>query len=237
MKKRLIPVLSFILFNPLVFSSLYAQEDSEDPNYSEKKNIRLDLSVGFGKKSNLNTLQWVKFAGLDENRRFNLGGGFRLSNYNYSYVTKELRGNGESGFTAIRAKGNVLTLNVMAAAEYIWDNRFGLGANLDIAGFSLGSITPDSGGYSFSPKPGASADPGATPDEIGGEPTGANILLGPKRDQGTLNSEIYVVGKLKRRAWLKVGMSHIYSGLILTNPADRFGSYHNAFFIGIRFKY
>lgn len=226
--------MSIILFNPLIFSPLFAQEEAEDPNYSEKKNTRLDLSVGLGKKSNLNTLQWMKFAGLDTKRRFNLGGGVRLSNFNYGNTVKNLRQTGESGFTHLTTKGNVLALNIMLAAEFLWENRFGIGGNIDLAGFSIGSVTPDSAGYGYT---GKGNNPGATPDELGAEPSGANLLLGPKKDQGTLNSELYLVAKLRRRMWVKAGMSHVYSGLILSHPEDRFGSYANVFFVGLRFKY
>ena len=177
------PVLkfSFVLFI-LNLSNLhicYGQDEPDNSEFTETKNTRLDVSVGFGDKCNLNTFQWVKFLGFGEKKAFNFGGGFRVNNFNYKDLRYSSIGNNETGFSEFKASGRVFAVNFMLSAEYLWQNKFGIGGNIDLVGFGLGSCSPSSDSDYVYIGEGAKINPGTTPGALGGEPTGFNVLMGP----------------------------------------------------------
>lgn len=239
MKNWYLLLSGFALFLVIVSHSsiCYGQDEPDSTEVTEGKNTRMDISFGFGKNCNLNTFQWAKFWGLGESKSLNLGGGFRLNNFNYKDLRYYKRGTDESGFTEFNASGRVFAVNIMLSAEYLWNNKIGIGGNIDLVGFSIGVCNPSSdSSYSFKGEAGT-FNPGTTPGRLGAEPTGLNVLLGPNKDQGCLNSEIYGVIKLKKRTWLKIGYSHVFSEVQLNQTEDRYGNYSNVYFVGLRWKY
>lgn len=213
----------------------FCQTDSDFLSESRPKNSRLDISIGFGKKCNLNTFQWTKLKALDKQKRFHLGAGLRVNNLNYNGLQVTAEGPNESGFSRFTSAGHMISINLMLAGEFIWDDQFGLGGNMDALGFALGSVLPSDGQNDFNYT--KEGNPGITPGEIGAVLSFLNIRKIGSKSLGTLNSEVYGLYKFRKRAWVKAGFSRVYTDLNLSNPKDRFTASANVFFVGLRFSY
>lgn len=99
-----------------------------------------------------------------------------------------------------------------------------LGFNLDVAGLTLG---PD--------RAQATADgPGSPPAEVPLRPVTGNLLLGGRRDRGSLNSELYAAVSLSRALSVRVGYSHIVTAY--QSDADRYRRFRNLAALGLSYQ-
>lgn len=218
--------------NPL---QSYGQTDSDFLSENRPRNSRLDASIGFGKKCNLNTFQWTRFKALDKKNRFHLGAGMRINNLNYNGFVMKAEGSNETGFSQFTSAGHLVSVNLMLAGEFLWDNQYGLGGNTDAFGMALGSVLPSDGQNDFNYT--KEGNPGITPGEIGAEVSFLNLRKTGNKNLGTLNSEIYGLYKFRKRTWVKAGYSRVCTDLNLSHPKDRFTATSNVFFVGLRFSY
>ncbi len=223
-----------VLFSIVPGIWVFGQVPKNVQDFGPRRRLRLELGMGFGKNMLVNTLQLTKYRWLDKNKRFSIGAGFRLNNLNFSNLTMNSQGSNLSGYGSFEANGMVVAANFMVAGEFIWENKFGIGMNADLVGFSIGGTNLSE---TFTVNPGVSGDRGITPYELGATVPDINIRKGFSGKNGFLNSEIFATYKFSRRTTFKLGYSAIVSELTLNQVEDRFSAKSNLVFAGCRFSF
>lgn len=218
----------------LIANAATAQTDSDYLLESRNRNTRVDVAIGLGPKVNHNSVSWVKLANLDAKRTFHVGGGLRLFNLNYNGLIMTAQGSNQSGFYSFPSSGRVLGLNLVVATEFTFLEKYGIGANLDLLGTSLGSVLPSDGQTDFTYH--KEGSPGITPGEIGGETSGFNSCF-PGKSMGTYCSEVFGMYKAGKKTWIKLSYSRIATDVTLSHPQDKFVGKGNMLVAGLRFQY
>ncbi len=228
----------FTLLLPLVSMAMYSHAQTESlrnfPSFEPTKHIRLDFSGSYGKGSNLNTIQLTKFRNIDRNKMFNIGGGFRLNNLNYSNQTMKAEGTNMTGFDSFVSSGMALGINFMISAELNFRNRWCFGTNTDLAGLGFG-VADVSDHYTVRTDVRRLYE--ISPFNLGTVVHDINIRKGINSSTGILNTEIYGAYKLGRKLWIKAGYSRLNADILLKKVEEKFGYNTHLIFLGGRLTY
>lgn len=232
MKKQFLS-LSLLLLGLSPFAK--GQSEAEIVEWEFPRKVRFELTTGFAKSINMNSIQVTKYFGFDHHKIFSFGFGGRLFNLNYQNIDFQSAGENRSGLSQVRASGNLAGLNLMISTEVSWKSKFSIGGNLDLIGISLGSISPDPHSFAGTGSNGSSSENRSK--SLGGDVSDFNLILGKGKDIGTLNSEIYATCRLRKNLWIKAGISHVFTDLNLSQVQDQFGIYSNLAILGIRVRF
>lgn len=152
--------------------------------------------------------------------RFYLGTGLRLTSQwstgeTFKTAPAELT-RGESGPGAIFRKekksniddlnlnhSHITSLNILFQILYKIDDRWGVGFNIDVIGFSYGERRDGR----YNPQ----SDDNQWPEKVSARPSQFNLLLGDDNDRGSLNSEFYVTRALAGGWAVKLGLIHAFT--------------------------
>ncbi|TGE21955.1 hypothetical protein E5K00_17000 [Hymenobacter aquaticus] len=153
--------------------------------------------------------------GLDTGGRFQVGAGLRASHFfTDSYDVDRQAGPGAA------------TLRVLSPRLYALNAAFHLRAR--VAGPVRLGFNLDAAGLSFGPERSTTASGGQV------EPTRGNLLLGGRRDRGSLNSEFYLALALPRGLQVRAGWSHIVTGH--QREATTYQRFHDLAALGVSYS-
>lgn len=208
-----------LLIAPFFYS--FGQTDS-----TKKKYGRIDLSIGLNRQGYNPAISFAGITNLDADNRFFIGGGLRLNNRFFRGSNFKLRDKEQNTYPEnFLTSGYIGSLNVFGAVEFRLFEKFGIGANIDVVGVSFGGVDNPSGQVIFSLRPNAKL-----------EVSGFNLLLGPKDDMGSLNSEFYVFLIDSKFLDIRIGWSHYFNQLKVQDTEITYGSFSNLVFFATRFK-
>ena len=142
MKKVVTLVALVMLLN--VSSKAQAKTDAPVEQNSFKINNQFDLSLGAAKNEFIESLSYRHIWGLGKHKQWRVGGGVRFSSYqgsNGNYLSASPKFSGKSELTdtlsLLTAQQN--NLAILVAASYRIKNKFELGFNIDLVGYSFGA--------------------------------------------------------------------------------------------------
>lgn len=200
---------TFFLMLMLPFMA-FAQEKN-DPAEGEPFVKRTTLEAGASISTNgevsavsLNGMQYWGFG--KHNRRFKIGAGLRLSssfgNDNLQYITApaDLTADEATVDSLLLEGTQTNALNIFLAFRYDITERWGVEANIDLAGFSFGGEKTGTLTY----------NDGLTL-ATNGTPTSGNLLLVGDNDIGNLNSEFLLTYRYKSNWRFKAGAMFIFN--------------------------
>jgi hypothetical protein len=202
-----------------------------------------DLSIGTVSAQTSVSGAYVHHWFVSRNQRFEMGFGGRLTTYtgvNQYYTTAPasiITGGAPFG-TPVKANvdslwttAHIFALNALISFGYHINDRFALGFNIDVVGYSFGGA--NSGTYVN----------GSQVQNTIINPTPFNILLLGNNDRGSLNSEFYIKYKLSDQWYVKAGLQHLFTEYTATTkvqqlpePNDRFRNTSSLPMIGISLK-
>jgi hypothetical protein len=188
-----------------------------------KKNANIDAAVGFGSNSLSLALSWNRTHGLGSSNKFRIGYGVRLSSFSgtnlaYSTAPADLAAEASKVDTLTMAEANTIGLSALINLQYQFNEKFGIGFNIDALGFGFGGekegiFTTDE-------------TPSLNRSKQNASPTSSNVLLVGNNDIGQLKSEIFLFYKLKNGLGLRGGLDYTFSEYTttkkLTQDNDRF---------------
>ena len=214
-----------------------------------KSNHFFDGAISFGNKRIAPAIGWAHLHGIGKKKqKLKIGYGVRITSFNgknQDYITasaKVVKGvTGPAVFakkpilenidTLMLERPQVNAINLNLQLQYSFTNRFDVGFNIDLVGFSFG---PSRSAIlkSSDRRTNLSSIQEATP-------TSFNLLLGADNDIGTLNSEFYGKYWITKRIAIKGGFSHLFTEY--TSKADlpggkRFRNISNLIFVGVSFS-
>lgn len=227
MKKQF--VLIGLLFG--LASGVTAQTQSEMLDQSYDRDFRLELSTGFGKGINLNTIQATRYIWIGDNNRFNVGSGLRFSNSNFSSLNFNRMGGGKTGLEKIVVNGNIFSLNLYLAAEFAFKGKFCLGVNSDIFGLLFGNLDRKE-----NPTKGSGINVGEH-NRLGVKSPDLSYNLFGQNRQGSNSLEIYSGVHVSKNIWVKVGFSTVYNQVVLNQALDKFENKSYVFSTGCRLRF
>ncbi len=208
-----------IIFILVGYQSTYAQ-------IPFKKNHDFGLALSGGSSEINVSLSWKQLHGVTTNNKFKLGYGLRFNGYlnnDKYYVTApaELT-SGEKGpqvlfieninenidtFSVHSAQHN--SINTVIYFEYDFNDKWGVGFNIDAFGIAFGH---DVNGKMIS------SDRPSTANEYEvAKPTSYNLLLISDNDIGMLNSELYGTYNLNDRLSFNAGLTFMFTEYTTTN--------------------
>lgn len=198
-----------------VFFILISAKDTFSQTGSAQSRF-IDLDLGVGKYQGNLSAAFIYQWRLGKNRKFGIGTGARLTSYlgkNQHYATAPAKlTSGETGpqvlfienitanmDTFLIKKARVNAMNIPVYLSYNVSNKFQLGFNIDLIGFSFGAKV--SGSY-------INGSQGMNTDA---KPTAFNALLISDNDIGTLNSALYGKYLLNEKIALKAGLQFLFT--------------------------
>jgi hypothetical protein len=232
------PALTFIFLFFLSFSGATQNKSQEV----------LDLNVAVGETQVSLAGSFLHDWQLGKQRKFSVGGGLRLTSYlgkNQYYITapasitSESTGPGvlfienieENIDTFLIQTPQVNSFNLFINLGFNFSDRFTVGFNIDVVGFSFGNEVQ--GNYINGSK-------GAN---LLASPTSFNVLLISDNDRGSLNSELYGRYFLSDRWGIKAGLSFLFTEYTteyevqqFPEPNDRFRRKSLFFTAGVSYK-
>ena len=186
---------------------------SQKSPYKEKNSFALTVNAGAG--SFADALAWSHYHAIGKNKRFRIGYGARFTNFigsDMDYITAPAKYT--SGKTSIGAlfatniEANIDTVNFVKSQtnslnagiyfSYVlpyWKNKFELGVNIDVLGFSFGG--KQNAVYKN--------------NTVSAKPTPFNLLLISDSDIGSLNSEWYISFWVNKHLAVKTGYEFLFS--------------------------
>lgn len=227
MKKQCISIA--LLFG--LASGVAAQTQSEMLDQSYDRDFRLELSTGFGKGFNLNTIQATRYIWIGDNNRFNVGSGLRLSNSNFNSLNFNKIGDGKTALEKIDVDGNIFSLNLYLAAEFAFKGRFCLGVNSDFFGLLFGNLNRKE-----DPKNGVGILVGER-NRLGVKSPDLSYNLFGQNRQGSNSLEIYSGVHVSKNIWVKIGFSTVYNQVVLNQALDKFENKSFIFSTGCRLRF
>jgi len=216
---------------------------------AERGSNLADLTVSAGSYRGSLSLSYLRNWRLGKKHKFGIGIGGRATSFlgaNLNYITApaEITSGSSSPLiffredieenldTLLIKSPQVNMINVMISFDYRLSEKFLLGFNIDLIGFSFGPTT--SGNFMT----------GNTGKNTEATPTPFNILLISDNDQGSLNSEFYARLVLTPRWSIKAGTQFLFTEYttnekVQTVPADndRFRNKALMFTVGITRKF
>lgn len=232
MKKILIVAICII-----AMGKTYAQNESnQEVKNSFKTNYFADLSLGSNGESNIGSLSFGHLWGLGKRKQWRLGYGLRLSSYigskNRNYVSAN------PDFYQVDAKTDTVVIKnpqqnnftIFITGTYRIKNRFELGFNLDLLGYSFG------GSQTATFLGNNSAQPIATNVSA----SFANVTIYDKYDIGFVKSE-FMAGYWLNDKWMaRLGFSTFITeyrtDIELQKDNKRFKAFDILPFIAIRYS-
>lgn len=182
-----------------------------------KQNHNFGLALSAGSQEFNAALSWNQTHGIFKNNKFKLGYGIRYNFYTgsdklYTTAPAELTSNmtGPGVLFSETFPENIDTFSVASAQhhsinaaiylEYDFNEKWGVGFNIDAIGLSFG---PEASGSIIS----SYAPDNFEQTEIKAKPTAANVLLISDNDIGMLNSELYVKYNLSNKLGFRAGFT------------------------------
>ena len=205
----------------------------------------IDLGLAFGSSQGTFTGAYIHNWLLGKKHKFEVGVGGRLTTYigaNQYYSTAPAKlTSGSTGpgvffkenittnvDTFLIAKPRVLAVNAMINLGYRVTEKFTLGFNIDVIGFSAGS--EKTGNYIN----------GAQGQITTSKPSAFDLLLVSDNDLGSLNSEFYGKYKVTERLSVKAGFQFLFTEYTtdlkvqkFPEPNDRFRNKSGLFTAGV----
>lgn len=182
-----------------------------------------DLTGAAGPTLNYASAAAWRLWGLDAAGRFQVGLGGRVSHF--FAASYDLARQTEPDGPAVQVPTPRLTS--FNAAFHLRARVAGplrLGFNLDAAGLTVGPERPQA----------TAVGRGSTPAEVLVRPVPGNLLLGGRRDRGSLNSEFYAAVALPRGWSLRAGWSHLVTAY--ASDADRYRRFRNLAALGLSYE-
>ncbi len=232
----------------------FAQDETfgedNDPNDEERQFVkRTTLEAGISLSTNgelhMASLSGVQYWGFGrKNRRFKVGVGARFNaafgNDGLEYITAPANLTDEEANldTVLFTGTQVNSLNLYLALRYDFTERWGVEANIDLAGFSFGAE-----------KAGTLKYDNGKPFATYGTPTPGNLLLIGDNDRGNLSSEFLVTYRYKSNWKFKAGAMYQFTEYSLgkvvryTNDqgnvldTQRYRSKNLAFGVGVNYAF
>jgi len=194
--------------------------------------VNVHASIGAGSSRLTASPGAVQQWGLLASNRLRLGLGLRYSYFNgkeLRYTTADRDQLQGAGVERVFLEApETHSLNAVFAASYLVTNRVEVGFNIDLLGLSAGG---DRVATVQSPGSGV----------VMVHPTSFNLLLGGRRDRGTLNSEFYGGIWATPRVLVRIGLSHFVSEYstdqALPNGSDRFRNTGNLVFGAVTYAW
>ncbi|MBK5278126.1 MAG: hypothetical protein JJE09_04600 [Bacteroidia bacterium] len=231
-------IFLFLFIIILFVTHSFAQQSSKNAN-------SIDLGLAFGSSQGTFSGAFIHNWELGKKKNIEVGAGGRLTEYvgaNQYYSTAPAKltsgsiGPGvffkeniiENVDTFLIAKPRVLAFNAMINLGYCMTEKFTLGFNIDVIGFSLGS--EKSGNYIN----------GSKGQVTTAQPSPFNLLLISDNDLGSLNSEFYGKYLLSKKLSLKAGFQFLFTEYTTSievqqfpEPNDRFRNKSGLVTVGI----
>lgn len=193
---------------------------------SFKENHNFDLALSVGSSEFNGSLAWNQTHGIFKGGKFKLGYGLRFnaysgSNKDYTTAPAELTSNttGPGVFFSETFYENIDTFRVASAQhnslnaaiyiEYDFNEKWGLGFNIDAIGIGFGSTVDGTMISSFS-----------TPNDNltqEAKPTSFNLLLISDNDIGMLNSELYAKYQHTEKLGFRLGFNFEFTEYTTSN--------------------
>ncbi len=230
-------ILLFLVGFSLLVTFSFAQQKSSTNS--------IDLGLAFGSSQGTFTGDYIHNWRPGKKQKFEVGIGGRLttyvgSNQYYSTAPADIT-SGSTGpgvffkenivanmDTFLIAKPRVLAVNAMINLAYRLSEKFTLGFNIDVIGFSVGS--EKTGNYIN----------GSQGQITTGKPSPFNLLLVSDNDLGSLNSEFYGKYKVNEKLSVKAGFQFLFTEYTTSTevqqfpePNDRFRNKSGMFTAGV----
>ena len=194
----------------------------------------IDVDLGIGKSEGNLSAAFIYERRLGEKQKFGVGTGIRFTSYlgkNQYYATAPAKlTSGETGpqvlfienikenmDTFLVKTAQVNALNIPVYLSYKLSDKFLIGFNIDLIGFSFGAKAR--GNY-------INGFQGMITD---GKPTAFNILLVSDNDLGTLNSGLYGKFTLWEKIALKGGMQFLFTEYTTETKVQQFPEANDRF--------
>lgn len=169
---------------------------------SKSKMFTANAYAGAGGQSLLLGFSLQKIWLLDKKRLWSVSAGLRSSSLLLDQQKLSIREAKEGELSAWKAGGYLGNLNVMVQSQIkVWRN-YGVGVNFDLAGIGFQHEIALSYPYACTACRVAAAEPATTQRW--------NILLGPHKDYGSLNSEFFVFSQLTTDLQIRAGWAHYF---------------------------
>ncbi|MEO5996199.1 MAG: hypothetical protein ABIN89_05705 [Chitinophagaceae bacterium] len=210
--------MSFFISLLLICSATFSQKKM----YKEKNLFGFAVNVGPG--SFADAFSWSHYHGIDKNKRFKIGYGLRLTNFfgsDQNFMTAPAKyTSGKSSLAALFSENIVANIdtisfskvqvNSLNAGVYLsyllpfWQNKFELGVNIDVVGFSFG----------------ARQNALYKGNTVSAKPTSLSLLLISDSDIGSLNSEWHVNYWATSRLAIKAGYEFLFTEYTTDNKVQ-----------------
>lgn len=183
----------------------------------------LDVAGGAGARRGYGALSGWRLWGLTPDGRFQAGVGARATVF--FLPDQAYRGQTVSAENSLRvAASNIVTLNTALHLRARVAGPVRVGFNIDLVGVSLGS-NPSS--QQFEPM-GSKVGMGSA------EPVRTNVLLGGRRDRGSINSDFYASADVSPTLSIHAGFSHVVNAYEL--DGQRFQHFANLGSLGLAYQ-
>ena len=178
----------------------------------------VDLSAGAGKNVANVSLVGYRCWSLGARPLFFAGGGFRVNGARFasaSFAYLEPDGN---NVNRLESSGFIASGNLLLLVHCHLGRQIMVGANIDLLGVAAGTASAGAGTPAASPKIGS-----------------FNLMLGPHKDIGTLNSEFYVGYAWSPKLGFRAGWSHYF--IQLKNGQAAYNAYLNLAFVAAEWRW
>lgn len=228
MKKQCISIAFFIGF---MASKVNGQTSSEMLDQSYDRDFRVELTTGFGKGINVNSIQATRYLWIGDKNIFNIGSGLRFSNTNFRDLQFKNVGISKYGINEFAVDGSIFSLNLYLSAEFSYKGKICLGANSDFLGFVFGVLTP----HHNLPIENDGKD--SKRMGLGAKVPDLNYNLFGNNRQGSNVFEIYSGVHITDNLWVKIGLSRVYNQMVMSQALDRLESSSYVLNAGCRFRF
>lgn len=219
---------------PYLFVCILLPVESASGQTANARSRFIDVDLGIGKSQGNLSAAFIYEWRVGEKQKFGVGTGIRFTSYlgkNQYYATAPAKlTSGETGpqvlfienikanmdtFLVKTAQVNALNIPVYLSCKL--SDRFLIGFNIDLIGFSFGAKV--SGNY-------INGFQGMITD---GKPTALNVLLISDNDLGTLNSALYGKYALREKIALKAGMQFLFTEYTTETKVQQFPDANDRF--------
>lgn len=187
------------------------------------------LDFSFGGKQGIGNIGtsfswWHSFYSFS---RFAVSGGYRWNQTLFDNANFTAKSKSGSYPDEIFVSGNGTSVNIMVSGEMEPIAGLGFGFNIDLLGVSYGKL--DVVGQKF----GSTTETFPKGTLEANMPLG-NLLVGPNLDFGNLNSEFYLYFFKAPFMQVRVGLSHLYSSVLIGDDEKVYNSYFSIPFMAFR---
>ncbi|MBR9859951.1 hypothetical protein GYB22_04235 [bacterium] len=194
-----------------------------------KTNHDFSLALSAGSSEFNGAIAWKQVYGIGKNKKFKLGYGLRYNVYGSgakdyttapAELTSKMTGPGvffsetyPENIDTISMPGSIHnSLNTTIYIEYDFNDKWGIGFNIDAFGLSFG---PERTGTVTSSSAPPNADLNAT-----ASPTPFNVLLISDNDIGMLNSELYGTYNFNEKMGIRLGFTFLFTEYTTNQPLE-----------------